>query len=67
MLITDFDQGHQYSDYQTTLDLDSAMVQTRCKVGTTTYRREMFISYPELVDVRSDPRVTLVMAGLAGD
>jgi alpha-L-fucosidase 2 len=48
-LIIDFDQGHQYSDYQTTLDLDSAMVQTRYKVGTTTYRREMFISYPDQV------------------
>lgn len=47
----DFDEGDQYSNYRTTLDLDSAMVQTCYKVGTKTYRRDMFISYPDQVFV----------------
>jgi len=47
----DFDEGDQYSDYLTTLDLDSAMVHTRYQVGTKTYKREMFISYPDQVFV----------------
>lgn len=45
----DFDEGDRYSDYQTTLDLDSAMVLTRYRVGSKAYRREMFISYPDQV------------------
>jgi alpha-L-fucosidase 2 len=47
----DFDEGDQYSGYQTTLDLDSAMVRTRYKVGAKTHSREMFISYPDQVFV----------------
>jgi alpha-L-fucosidase 2 len=50
-LMLDFDEGDQYADYQTTLDLDAAMVHTRYKVGDTTYRRDMFISYPDQVFV----------------
>ena len=47
----DFDEGDQYTDYQMTLDLDSAMVHTQYKVGTKTYWRAMFISYPDQVFV----------------
>ena len=47
----DFDEGDSFSDYQTVLDLDSAMVRTRYKVGTQTCRRDMFVSYPDQVFV----------------
>jgi len=46
-----FDEGENYSDYKMVLDLDSAMVKIRYKVGTKTFRREMFISYPDQVYV----------------
>jgi alpha-L-fucosidase 2 len=47
----DFVEGDQFSDYQTTLDLDAATAQTRYRVGDKTYRREMFVSYPDQVFV----------------
>jgi alpha-L-fucosidase 2 len=47
----DFEEGDQYSDYQTILNLDSAMIHTSYKVGDKTFRRDMFVSYPDQVFV----------------
>ena len=41
----------QASDYSRVLDLNDAVAETSYKVGSTTFRREVFISYPDQVMV----------------
>src|ERR1039458_4252103 len=44
--------GHEvFTNYSNTLDLDTAVVTTRYRVGGTTFTREMFASYPAQVIV----------------
>jgi alpha-L-fucosidase 2 len=44
-----FEGQEQPSDYSRVLDLNDATAETSYKVGSTTFRREVFVSYPDQV------------------